>query len=96
MHIFFLIQKGSIVPQWAFQVNSAPAMAKSWDLKGYTLKVKLWKQFSLYKQHSLGKPDSYNHLLPQSKKSAVSYFINWQSWHDPYTHQLKVTLSSQS
>lgn len=96
MHIFFIIQKGSIVPQWAFQVKSAPATAKTLDLKGYTLKVKLWKQFSLYKQHILGKPDSYNPFLPPSKSWLSVTLSTKSSWHDPYAHQLKVILSSQS
>jgi hypothetical protein len=50
---------------------------RMWDLKGNILKVKLWKGFSWYKQHSLVKPDSYDLLLPQTKKSVVSYCINW-------------------
>jgi hypothetical protein len=87
MYILF-IQKGNIVPQCAFQVNSLLAVAEIWDLKGCKLKVKLWKQFSLYKQYSLGKPDPYDSLTP-CKNSAVSYFINFINMAQPKCPPIK-------
>ena len=34
-----MAERNNIVPQLAFQLNSVPAAAESWDLKGCTLKV---------------------------------------------------------
>jgi hypothetical protein len=35
------VKKENIVLQWAFKLNSAPAPAETWDLKGHMLEVKL-------------------------------------------------------
>jgi hypothetical protein len=37
--IFFSSQKENAVLQWAFKLNSAPATAGMWGLKGHMLKV---------------------------------------------------------
>ena len=98
MHIFFIIQKGSIVPQWAFQVNSAPATAKTWDLKGYMLKVKLCKQFQLV--HRLfGKYVPSAHISRTSPRlslcmCAVTFSINWEATDNISCHLCYVYVCS--
>jgi hypothetical protein len=34
-----MAERNNTVPQWTFQLNSAPAAAETWDLKCLTLKV---------------------------------------------------------